>query len=151
MLRTIIMYLGNISSWKIVKNWKFLKTILLTWNWYVYTCVLVHVYTLFKTFVRPQILFQSLNFEILKIRQQNTSDFVCYINSVELKINKTTQPLCQLKQSFRTHFLLQGSTKLRKIFFIILRHFTIPKRVLEKIFIVLESGFGIIIPTNRII
>ena len=118
---------------------------------YLCTCTCIHSVQMFKCFVQSQILFQSLNFEILKIRQQNTSDFVCYINSVELKINKTTQPLCQLKQSFRTHFLLQGSTKLRKIFFIILRHFTIPKRVLEKIFIVLESGFGIIIPTNRII
>ena len=59
---------------------------------------------MFKCFVQSQIFIQSLNFEILKIRQKNTSDFVCYNNSVQLKINKTTQPLCQLKHSFRTHY-----------------------------------------------
>ena len=47
-LRPIIMFLRFWKHFYREKIWKFLKTILLTWNWYVYTCVLVHVYTLFK-------------------------------------------------------------------------------------------------------
>ena len=94
----------NILSWKSMKifgnniiNLKLIRV-------YLCTCTCIHSVQMFKTFVQSQIFIQSLNFEILKIRQKNTSDFVCYNNSVQLKINKATQPLCQLKHSFWTHF-----------------------------------------------